>query len=155
MSCPRHKTLAPEGECHTCDALAAEIEHSVGMKAMGFTEVKDSGARQSFDTGAVRDTQDGKPRIDAVLRWLPMEALMRVARHYQNGADKYDEDNYRKGIPASRCLSSAARHLFQYIKGDRSEDHLSAVVFNILCVILWEVEQRDDLLDTKDIGRLE
>jgi hypothetical protein len=27
---------------------------------------KDSGERQSFETGMVRDTQDGKPRIDLI-----------------------------------------------------------------------------------------
>ena len=119
-------------------------------KAMAdlYTDVKDSGVREQFATGAVRDTQVGKPRPDRVLYCLPMEALERVATHYENGARKYDKDNWRKGIPASRCLASAFRHLFQWMMGDRGEDHLSAVVFNVFCIITWEQLGRTDLLDT-------
>lgn len=113
-----------------------------------YNAVKDSGAREQFDTGAVRDTQEGKPQPDFVLEWLPLEAAERVARHYENGARKYDRDNWRKGIPASRCLASAFRHLYQYQHGDRSEDHLSAVVFNMLCILTWEQTGRTDMLDT-------
>lgn len=113
-----------------------------------FKEVKDSGAREQFASGAVRDTQDGKPRPDRALRWLPLEALERVSTHYENGAKKYDRDNWRKGIPASRCLTSAFRHLFQWMMGDRGEDHLSAVVFNVFCIITWEQLGRTDMLDT-------
>ena len=112
-----------------------------------YTSVKDSGAREQFATGAVRDTQDGKPRPDRALFWLPLEALDRVAIHYENGARKYERDNWRRGIPASRCLASAFRHLLQWMMGDRSEDHLSAVVFNVFCIITWEQLGRTDLLD--------
>lgn len=114
-----------------------------------FDSVKDSGHRESFMTGAVRDTQDGKPRPDRVLFWLPIEALERVAIHYENGARKYDRDNWRKGIPASRCLASAFRHLFQWMMGNREEDHLSAVVFNVFCILTWEQLGRTDMLDVE------
>lgn len=112
-----------------------------------YREVKDSGVREQFASGAVRDTQDGKQRPDRVLYWLPLEALERVAKHYENGSHKYERDNWRKGIPASRCLASAFRHLFQWMMGDRGEDHLSAVVFNVFCIITWEQLGRADLLD--------
>lgn len=101
-------------------------------------QVKDSGKRQSFDTGAVRDTEEGKPRLDLMFKYLPMTALMRVTQHYVNGAKKYGDHNWQKGIPSSRCISSAFRHLYQYFTGDRSEDHLSAVIFNIFAIIHWE-----------------
>jgi len=113
-----------------------------------YDSVKDSGAREQFASGAVRDTQDGKPRPDRALMWLPLEALERVSTHYENGAKKYDRDNWRKGIPASRCLASAFRHLLQWMRGDRGEDHLSAVVFNVFCIITWEQLGRTELLDT-------
>lgn len=103
-----------------------------------FREVKDSGKRESFTTGAVRDTEEGKPRIDLLLKYIPMPCLMRITQHYVNGAKKYGNHNWQKGLPASRCISSAFRHAYQYLIGDRSEDHLSAVVFNIICIIYWE-----------------
>ena len=54
-------------------------------------KIKDSGKRQEYPTGAVRDTSEDK------IRWelLPLEALKRVALHCTNGAKKYD-DNYWK-----------------------------------------------------------
>lgn len=106
---------------------------------MEFT-VKDSGKRESFATGAVRDTEDGKPRIDLILKWLPIEALERIARHYEAGAAKYGPDNWKQGIPESRCLSSALRHLYQYSRGERDEDHLAATAFNVLAILYFQAK---------------
>ena len=98
---------------------------------MEFDKVLDTGKREQFDTGAIRDTEDNKPRFDLI----PVEALNRLAQHYTNGAKKYGDNNWRKGLPIERCYSSALRHLYQYKMGDVSEDHLSAVVFNIFCIV--------------------
>lgn len=108
-----------------------------------FREVKDSGARQSFETGAVRDTQDGKPRFDLI----SAPALSRLAQHMSNGAKKYGDRNWEKGIPTSRCLASAMRHLYSWVTGDRSEDHLSAILFNVMAIIHWEETKNKDMID--------
>jgi hypothetical protein len=105
---------------------------------------KDSGSRQSFDTGAVRDTQDGKPRFDLI----PNKALTRVAELYARGAIKYGDRNWEKGMPASRFYSSALRHLFQHGRGEVDEDHLAAVIFNCLAIMQFQEEGRKDLLDS-------
>ncbi|HUS51203.1 MAG TPA: dATP/dGTP diphosphohydrolase domain-containing protein, partial [Candidatus Paceibacterota bacterium] len=73
---------------------------------MEFKEVKDSGKRQDFDTGSRRDTRDGKGRYDL----LPVRAIKRLAKHYENGAKKYGDRNWEKGQPLSRYLDSALRH---------------------------------------------
>jgi hypothetical protein len=99
-----------------------------------FESVKDSGERQQFDSGAVRDTQTGKGRYDL----LPPHFLHRLARHYENGAVKYDDRNWEKGMPASRCLDSALRHLFSWLGGARDEDHLAAAAWNIAAIIHFE-----------------
>ena len=88
---------------------------------------KDSGKKQEFDTGAHRDTQEGKGRYDLI----PPAALKRLAGVYQRGADKYGARNWEKGMPIGRCLDSALRHLFQYIEGRRDEDHLGQALWNI------------------------
>lgn len=105
--------------------------------------VKDSGVRESFATGAVRDTSEGKPRFDL----LPVTALRRIADHYAAGAKKYDAWNWAKGIVYSRCFESAMRHLSQWREGDRSEDHLAAVCFNVMCLLDYDVRARTDLDD--------
>ncbi len=91
--------------------------------------VKDSGTRQNFDTGSVRDTRDGKGRFDL----LPMRALRRLARHFEAGAAKYGDRNWEKGQPISRYLDSALRHTCNHLQGQRDEDHLIAAAWNILC----------------------
>ena len=101
---------------------------------MKFTKVKDSGKRQSFKTGSVRDTREGKGRFDLI---TPI-GLMRLAKHYENGAIKYGDRNWEKGQPMSRYLDSAIRHIYKHLEGHRDEDHLSAGVWNLLCVIHTE-----------------
>jgi hypothetical protein len=103
---------------------------------MEFDSVKDSGERQEFSTGARRDIQKGKGRFDL----LPPRALLRLARHYENGAEKYGDNNWLKGMPLSRFLDSAGRHYNEILKGDLSEDHITAAVWNLLGIL--ELQER-------------
>lgn len=96
-----------------------------------FTSVKDSGARQAFETGSVRDTREGKGRYDL----LPPYSIFRIARHYENGSKKYGDRNWEKGQPVTRFWDSAVRHLFKYMEGSRDEDHLAAAAWNIIGII--------------------
>lgn len=98
---------------------------------MGSFEVKDSGARQSFDTGAVRDTNEGKGCFDLISPIF----LKRLACQLQAGAAKYSSRNWEAGMPVTRCFDSAVRHLYSHLEGERSEDHLAAAAFNIMAII--------------------
>ena len=98
---------------------------------MSYNQVKDSGKRQEFNTGSVRDVQEGKGRFDL----LPFIALTRLAKHYENGSVKYGDNNWRKGQPLMLFFSSAMRHMFRWAMGWKDEDHLSAAIWN-LCSIL-------------------
>ena len=106
-------------------------------------EIKDSGERQSFETGAVRDTQTGKPRYDLI----PPTALRRIAMHYGEGAVKYDEWNWSKGMQYSRFYASMFRHLQDFAMGKTDEDHLAAVVFNALSIMHFQDVGRENLDD--------
>lgn len=104
--------------------------------------IKDSGERTEFASGAVRDMHEGKGDMASI----PWEAVLRLSRHYENGAKKYERWNYRKGINLSSYIDSACRHLAKYQCGEDSEDHLSAAAFNILGAMLVE-EKQPDLID--------
>lgn len=106
-------------------------------------QTKDSGEREDFNSGAVRDTEKGKPRYDL----LSPFALTRWANLMARGAEKYNARNWEKGMNVSRLFSSAYRHLMQYYLGDRSEDHLAAVLFNVGAIIHFEELGREDLND--------
>ena len=92
--------------------------------------VKDSGAREQRDGGFVRDTEDGKPDLTLV----PREGTRRYAEHLTKGAVKYGKENWRLSHTQSdleRFQRSAARHFDLYLDGEREEDHVSAVKFNL------------------------
>ena len=104
--------------------------------------IKDSGERTEFASGAVRDMHEGKGDMASI----PWESVLRLSRHYENGARKYERWNYRKGINLSSYIDSACRHLAKYQCGEDSEDHLSAAAFNILGAMLVE-EKQPELID--------
>lgn len=108
----------------------------------GGGEIKDSGERTAFDSGAVRDMHDGKGDMLSV----PWAAMLRVSKHYENGAKKYGRYNYLKGIPVSSFIDSAMRHLAKYVAGWDDEDHLSAAAFNVLGAIQME-EEKPEMCD--------
>jgi hypothetical protein len=110
-----------------------------------FTSVTDSGERQSFETGARRDTQTGKPRFGLI----PAYPLRRLAMHYTNGADKYGENNWTKGMPMSRTWESLERHVNAYKEGENKEDHLAAIAWNVFA-LMWYAEympEQNDLAE--------
>lgn len=94
-------------------------------------EIKDSGHRQTYDTGANRDSPIGK----GMMNLIPAASILRVSRHYELGGLKYSYNNWTKGIPNSRYVDAALRHLFKYLAGCQDEDHLSAVAWNVLCLM--------------------
>ncbi len=102
---------------------------------------KDSGDRQDFESGARRDLSEGKPRPDLI----SSRATLRAAELMARGADKYGARNWEQGMPTSRFLESAERHLLLYKLGERDEDHLAAVRFNIDGVMHFEGTQWDDI----------
>lgn len=65
--------------------------------------------------------------------------LLEVAKHFEEGAKKYGEGNYKKGIPAWCYIDSAVRHYLKWQRGDNDEPHDRAFVWNLLCCI-WEVD---------------
>jgi hypothetical protein len=94
----------------------------------------DSGERQQFTTGAVRDTAGDKPRIDLISPF----AKRRLGEWLRKGASKYSERNWEKGMPISRVLASLERHLTAYEAGENDEDHMAAVMCNAMFVLHYE-----------------
>lgn len=151
--------------------------------------IKDSGCRREFDTGAVRDIQEGKGRCDL----LPLDVIaecysaaypaenygeifgnlyrftqtgqiedllhaidlpepyysysemfLEVSKHFEEGAKKYGEWSWQKGIPVRCYIDSAVRHLLKWLRGDEDEPHDRAYCWNILCCI-WTCIHKPEL----------
>lgn len=152
--------------------------------------LKDSGKREEFSTGAVRNTQENKGRCDL----LPLDCLemgdyfedaeflsylndfknsgdkkyiqaairhfihhyfsnnetayLELAIHYEERANKYGDNNWQKGLPISRYLSSTIRHYLKFRRGDTDEPHNRAILWN-LTAILWTCKHIPELNDYK------
>jgi len=113
-----------------------EAERIQEVVRQGF-ETKDSGERQEFEGGMVRDTREGKARFDLLIPLgIPYkdQMLTRYAELLMRGATKYGERNWEKAAGSeelNRAKDSAFRHFMQWFCGEDDEDHAAAVFFNI------------------------
>lgn len=149
--------------------------------------ILDSGDRRTFETGAVRDIQEGKGRpslmpLQVVAKLLEVRTgdyiiksiagflekqdtrllyavllsfshlayrgqvetmILETAIHFEEGAKKYGENNWQKGLPVNCYMDSALRHYLKWRRGDKDENHDRAFVWNIMCCI-WEVNHHEN-----------
>ena len=114
---------------------------------MSKSKLKTTGEARKFDTGAIRDCAEGKPRMSLV----PHAALTAVMHRYLAGAETYGENNWKKGMHYSIYYDSAMRHLTSFWQGKKSEDHLAAAAWNIFALMHHEDTKIDALaLDDRD-----
>ena len=97
---------------------------------------------KTFASGAIRSTDAENERWDLI----PPIGLRRLAETCAEGARKYGVNNWQKGIPASDLINHAIRHLYLYLAGDVSEDHLAHAAWNLLVLCHFE-ETRPELID--------
>lgn len=90
------------------------------------TITNDKGGKQS----------EVKTRLDLV----PTNALIAEGVVLGEGADKYDAWNWLN-IPASDHVNHALVHIYGYLAGDRSEDHLAHAACRVHFAL--ELEERD------------
>lgn len=160
-------------------------------------EIKDSGARRAFASGAVRDVAEGKGRCDllpleevsvflggylsmgptyypkdeviesinqyvrngsidslytAIRKFVdregfhPSTAILELAKHYEDGLQKYPERNWEKGISLKCYIDSGIRHYLKHMRGDRDEPHDRAFMWNIFGAI-WTHHNRPQCID--------
>lgn len=151
----------------------------------GVPVILDSGNRRQFESGAVRDIQEGKGRcdllpLDVVSEYLnngvigyianfqdsgdtdelleclytfqgdeygkSSTMLLEISKHFEEGAKKYGENNWQKGIPVHCYIDSAVRHYLKFLRGDKDEPHDRAFCWNILCAI-WTCKHKPELND--------
>ena len=73
-------------------------------------------------------------------KWDVFTMLLEVSKHYEEGAKKYAERNWEKGI------DSGVRHYLKWLRGDDDEPHDRAFVWNMLGA-LWTQKHKPELID--------
>ena len=77
-------------------------------------------------------------------KWDTSTMFLEVSIHFEEGAKKYGDNNWRKGIPVNVYIDSALRHYFKFLRGDKDEPHDRAFVWNLLCAI-WTAKHIPEL----------
>lgn len=78
--------------------------------------------------------------------WIGTDLFLELAKHFEDGAKKYGENNWQKGIPVRCYIDSAVRHYLKWQRGDEDEPHDRAFGWNILCAI-WTCRHIPELND--------
>jgi hypothetical protein len=76
--------------------------------------------------------------------WYDM--FLDVAKQYEDGAKKYSDRNWEKGIPLHCYIDSGIRHYLKFKRGDDDEPHGRAFVWNILGAI-WTQQNKPEMID--------
>ena len=71
---------------------------------------------------------------------------LELSKHYEEGAKKYAEDNWKKGIPFHCYIDSAVRHYLKWRRGDTDEPHDRGVVWNIVG-LAWTDKHKPEMDD--------
>lgn len=95
-----------------------------------------------FASGAVRSGDAEGVRFDLI---TPI-GLRRLAETCAEGARKYGDRNWEKGMPATVLLNHAIRHIYLYLAGNRDEDHLAHAAWGLLGVCHFE-EVMPEMID--------
>lgn len=102
---------------------------------------------REFSSGAIRDVEDGKLDFIETISWT---AFARYAKYMTEKKKKYGSGNFKKGIDIDAYERSLLRHIHKYLVNkyeggneEKDQDHLSAIVFNVLGII-HEEERREE-----------
>lgn len=99
-----------------------------------------------------RDSQEGKPAFQFLLPDMPYteQPLTRWAMLMERGAKKYGPRNWQLANSEEeleRFKASALRHMFQYQSGETDEDHMAAVMYNLMAAEYVKYRLRMKALD--------
>ncbi|MHC4302282.1 MAG: hypothetical protein ACYS7Y_33905 [Planctomycetota bacterium] len=115
---------------------------------------------REFETGATRDSEDGKLDFEGFLSPCAMERYAEYMNGHRVQADGKlrDSDNWQRGIPIDAYMKSMWRHFFDlwaihrgYTRFDSKdprrevdrEEALCAVLFNVMGMLHVITDQRD------------
>jgi hypothetical protein len=85
-----------------------------------------------FVSGAIRSKAEDGVRFDLI---HPV-ALIALARVCDEGASKYGEHNWERGMSVTVCINHAMAHYAMFLAGDRTEPHLEHAAWNAMAAIV-------------------
>lgn len=74
------------------------------------------------------------------------EIMLELAKHYEDGARKYADRNWQKGLPLHSFIDSGVRHYLKYLSGFTDEPHERAFLWNMVGAI-WTQKHVPSMVD--------
>jgi hypothetical protein len=75
--------------------------------------------------------------------------VLDLSKHYKEGALKYSEDNWRKGIAINFLFDSLSRHYIKLVDGWDDERHDRAYFWNLFGLIFMISKGIVEIMDAK------
>lgn len=125
-----------------CDLMPLEVVSYIFSHEPGINKIFDSIAmfQKEGDTAYLNIAVCEFARAAySAYKHPEVHMFLEVAKHYEDGAKKYGDNNWQKGIPTWCYIDSAVRHYLKWLRGDKDEPHDRAFVWNLMCCI-WEVD---------------
>lgn len=141
------RDMGENGSKGRCDLLPL---YEVGEVLTGFVGVDSESHFFYFMEDVVR--LGSVNSLQNCIRWFitnfesPFSALLELSIHYEEGAKKYEDRNWEKGIPCHCYVDSAIRHYLKYCRGDQDERHDRAVLWNLFG-LLWTMKNKPECND--------
>ena len=96
------------------------------------------------ETGSVAPLGHALKAFALLREWDFPTMFLETAIHFENGAEKYGEHNWQKGLPTQSFINSATRHYLKWLRGDDDEPHDRAFVWNVMCA-MWTCLNKPEL----------
>lgn len=103
------------------------------------TEEKDF---TEFPSGAVRDESE-------ILRYdlIPTEVLDALAEVFTEGAKKYGDRNWEKGLSLASTFNHLMKHLIKWSIGKTDEPHLEHALANLAMIVTYVRRRMFKIID--------
>ena len=93
---------------------------------------------------------EGKPRLGLI----PPQIVEGLGHVLAFGAQKYDDNNWKKGLSDENCMSSCLRHLMKFQRGEIYDSesgihHLAHAACNLAFILYFHEQQDISIIEPK------
>lgn len=117
-----------------CDLLPLEVIENLVPRNNG-KHLPVSFIEEFVETGDIYYLYNAIHSFCEVRGWDVPTMSIEVSIHFEDGATKYGENNWQKGIPVHCYINSGVRHYLKWMRGDNDEPHDRAFCWNMMCAI--------------------